>query len=179
MIAWKNTDTLASYQELLNAERVELVSAMSGENGAERVKNYSVPMGEDMAFNFAARPVNADILAKLAAFAKEAQMTEIYARHRDALVTESVYSLKQCAIAAATHHNAVGGLLARHVTINFFTLDLHAENTFDDLRKLLIYCEVEAVVADQSHQSSQIFYRMCDLWSRKKYDFHTCKEKNK
>ena len=67
MIAWKNTDTLASYQELLNAERVELVSAMSGENGAERVKAYTVPMGEDMDFNFAARPVNDDILAKLAA----------------------------------------------------------------------------------------------------------------
>ena len=57
MIAWKNMNTLASYQELQNAERVNLAAAMSGENGAERVKNYSVPMAADMDFNFARCPV--------------------------------------------------------------------------------------------------------------------------
>ena len=79
MIAWKNMNTLASYQELLKAERVDLAKAMSGESGAERVKSYSVPMGEDMDFNYAARPVNEDVLAKLAAFAKEAQLIEKFA----------------------------------------------------------------------------------------------------
>ena len=44
MITWNNLDTLASYQELLGLERVDLAAAMTGENGAERVKNYSVPM---------------------------------------------------------------------------------------------------------------------------------------
>ena len=39
MINWKNTDTLASYQELANVKRVNLAEAMSGEQGAERVKN--------------------------------------------------------------------------------------------------------------------------------------------
>ena len=63
MITWKNMDTLNSYQELLNAERVNLAAAMSGENGAERVKNYSVPMGEGLDFNFGARPVDDSILA--------------------------------------------------------------------------------------------------------------------
>jgi len=45
MIAWKNMDTLASYQALLNVPRVDLAQAMSGEEGAERVKRYTVPMG--------------------------------------------------------------------------------------------------------------------------------------
>ena len=79
MIAWKNMDTLASYQELAKAEKVDLVKVMPGESGAERVKNYSVPMGEGLAFNFGARPVDDAILAKLAAFAKEAQLTEKFA----------------------------------------------------------------------------------------------------
>ena len=79
MIAWKNMDTLAAYQELQNAERVDLVAAMSGENGAERVKNYTTPMGAGLDFNYGARPVDADILAALAAFAKEQQLTEKFA----------------------------------------------------------------------------------------------------
>ena len=38
MINWNNMDKLASYQELQKVERLDLVKAMSGENGAERVK---------------------------------------------------------------------------------------------------------------------------------------------
>ncbi len=76
MVAWKNMDTLASYQALKNVERVDLAKAMSGENGAERVKNYTVPMGAELDFNFGARPVDDKVLEALAAFAKEAQLTE-------------------------------------------------------------------------------------------------------
>ena len=79
MITWKNMDTLTSYQELLAAERVNLPAVMAGENGAERVKNYSVPMGEGLDFNYGARPVDDNILAKLAKFAEEAQLTEKFA----------------------------------------------------------------------------------------------------
>lgn len=38
MLNWNNLDTLASYQELEKAERINLAEVMSGENGAERVK---------------------------------------------------------------------------------------------------------------------------------------------
>ena len=79
MINWKNMDTLNSYKELQNVERVDLVEAMSGETGAERVRNYSVPMGAGMAFNYAARPVDDKVLAALAKFAEEAQLAEKYA----------------------------------------------------------------------------------------------------
>ena len=44
MITWNNLDTLESFKELSNVKKVNLVEAMTGENGAERVKNYSVPM---------------------------------------------------------------------------------------------------------------------------------------
>ena len=75
MITWKNMDTLASYQELCAAKRVDLAAAMSGENGAERVKGYTVPMGAGMDFNFGARPVDDAILSVLAKFAQEQQLT--------------------------------------------------------------------------------------------------------
>ena len=79
MITWKNMDTLASYQELQSVKPVALRSAMTGENGAQRVQNYSVPMGEGLAFNYGARPVDDDVLAVLAKFAQEAQLTEKFA----------------------------------------------------------------------------------------------------
>ena len=47
MITWNNLDTLDSYKELSKASRVNLAEVMSGENGAERVKNYSIPMARD------------------------------------------------------------------------------------------------------------------------------------
>ena len=79
MIAWKNLDTLAAYQKLQTAKRVNLPEAMSGESGAERVKRYSVPMGAGMAFNYGARAVDDAILSALGEFAKEVQLTEKFA----------------------------------------------------------------------------------------------------
>ena len=79
MITWKNMDTLAAYAKLQAAEKVNLPVAMSGENGAHRVKTYSAPMGEGLDFNYGARPVDDNILALLAEFAEEAQLTEKFA----------------------------------------------------------------------------------------------------
>ena len=79
MITWKNMDTLASYEALKSARKVDLVRAMSGENGAERVKGYTVPMGAGLKFNYGARPVDDNILNILAKFAEEQQMTEKFA----------------------------------------------------------------------------------------------------
>ena len=79
MITWNNLDKLASYQELLNVERVNLAEAMTGENGAERVKKYSVPMAAGLAFNYGAKSVDDNVLAALAKLSKEAQLTEKYA----------------------------------------------------------------------------------------------------
>ncbi len=78
MINWKNLDTLQSFEELGKVSRVDLVKTMSGENGAERVKNYSVPMACGMAYNYAAKEVDDDVLAALAKLADEAQLVEKY-----------------------------------------------------------------------------------------------------
>ena len=79
MISWKNMDTLASYHALKATQPINLKAEMSGENGAQRVKNYSVPMGAGMDFNFGARPVDDKILAAMKAFAEEAQLVEKFA----------------------------------------------------------------------------------------------------
>ena len=78
MINWKNLDTLDSYKKLINAERVNLVNAMTGENGAVRVRNYSVPMAEGMVYNYGAKAVDDKILEILKEMAQEAQLVEKY-----------------------------------------------------------------------------------------------------
>ena len=76
MISWNNMDTLTSYNGLFSAEKVNLAAAMTGENGAKRVRNYSVPMGAGLDFNYGARPVDDAVLAAIANFAQEAQLAE-------------------------------------------------------------------------------------------------------
>ncbi|RGV96882.1 glucose-6-phosphate isomerase [Ruminococcus sp. AF14-10] len=78
MVNWNNLDTLASFQELANVKEVDLKAAMTGESGADRVKRYSVPMAAGMAFNYAAKKVDDDVLEALAKLAEEAQLAEKY-----------------------------------------------------------------------------------------------------
>ena len=76
MINWTNLDTIQAYQELSKVAPVDLAAVMTGENGAARVKNYTVPMGAGLAFNYAAKQVDDEVLAALEKLAKETQLTE-------------------------------------------------------------------------------------------------------
>ena len=76
MITWKNLDTIGAYQELAKVARVNLAEVMSGANGADRVKKYSVPMAAGLAFNYASKQVDDQVLAALAKLAEETQLTE-------------------------------------------------------------------------------------------------------
>ena len=76
MVTWKNLDTLASYEELKNVAVVDLPAVMEGENGAERVKNYTVAMGAGLNYNYGAKKVDDKVLAALAKLAEEAQLVE-------------------------------------------------------------------------------------------------------
>ena len=76
MITWNNLDTLEAFKNLSKAERVNIAEAMSGENGAERVKTYSTPMAEGLAYNYAAKQVDDKVLDALEKLAREAQLTE-------------------------------------------------------------------------------------------------------
>ena len=55
---------------------VDIAKAMSGENGAERVKTYSTPMAEGLAYNYAAKQVDDTVLAALAELAEESQLAD-------------------------------------------------------------------------------------------------------
>ena len=80
MVAWKNMDTLKSYQELAQMKgRVNIVEAMAGEAGGDRVKKYSAPMACGLTYNYAAKEVDDTLLAKLADLAEEAQLTDKFA----------------------------------------------------------------------------------------------------
>lgn len=76
MVTWNNLDSLTAFQELVNTERVNLPEVMSGENGAQRVKAYSIPMAEGYTFNYAAKQVDDEIMSKLVALGNEAQIVE-------------------------------------------------------------------------------------------------------
>ena len=76
MATWKNLDTLETFKALSEVKRVKLAEAMSGAEGAERVKKYSVPMAEGFSYNFAAKQVDDEVLCALKALAEEAQLAE-------------------------------------------------------------------------------------------------------
>ena len=76
MITWNNLDTVKAYGELEKVAKVNLAEVMSGENGADRVRKYSVPMAEGMAFNYAAKQVDDKVLEALAKLAEETQLVE-------------------------------------------------------------------------------------------------------
>jgi len=78
MINWKNLDTLTSFAELGGLRAAALPELLTGDEGAARVKAYSVPMGEGLHFNYGARPVDDAVLAGLAKLADEAQLCEKY-----------------------------------------------------------------------------------------------------
>lgn len=76
MITWKNLDLLDSYKELTNAKEVDLTSAMAGEGGKNRVKEYSIPMAAGLSYNYAAKKVDKDILNTLEKLAAEAELAD-------------------------------------------------------------------------------------------------------
>ena len=75
MTDWKNLDELDSFKELQACEKVNLKEAMSGNNGAERVRNYTVPMAEGLTYNYAAKAVDEKILNAIRELAEEAQLS--------------------------------------------------------------------------------------------------------
>ena len=76
MADWKNLDTLASYKKLCEVKKTDLKAEINGENGAKRVREYSVPMAAGLKYNYAAKAVDDDVLSALSDLAKEAQLKE-------------------------------------------------------------------------------------------------------
>ena len=76
MVNWNNLDTISAYGELCKTAPVNLGEAMTGEKGAERVRKYSVPMAAGLAYNYAAKQVDDQVLEALAKLAEETQLAE-------------------------------------------------------------------------------------------------------
>ena len=76
MVSWNNLDTLSSYKELADVKPACLTEVMSGDNGAERVKNYSIPMAAGLSYNYASKQVDENVLAALEKLANEAQLAD-------------------------------------------------------------------------------------------------------
>ena len=79
MVKWNNFDTLSSYEEMTKLEKVNLQEVMAGENGANRVKKYNVPMGEGLVYNYAAKQVDDKVLEVLSKVADEAELVDKFA----------------------------------------------------------------------------------------------------
>ncbi len=77
---WKNFDQLESYKKLGDlGYAVDVKKAMAGENGAERVAKYQVPMSNNMVYCYASKQIDDNILDILQGLADEQQLTDKYA----------------------------------------------------------------------------------------------------
>ncbi len=74
MADWKNTNELNSFKKLGEVKPVDLKTAMSGENGAKRVKDYSIKMAAGLSYNYAAKAVDENVIAALKELADEADL---------------------------------------------------------------------------------------------------------
>ena len=128
MTNWNNLDTLASFKELQQSSPVDLKDAMSGTNGAERVKNFQVPMAAGFVFNYAARPVDDDILRTLVALANEAQLSDKF---------EELYN-------GAVINTGEKRLVLHHLTRGQLGKDVEA----DGVNKRDFYVEQQKRIAD-------------------------------
>ncbi len=73
---YENLDTLDSFKRLLSLKgQVNIQTELT----ADRVKKYSIPMAEELTFNYAAKQVNDQILTILQNLSDEAELTEKYA----------------------------------------------------------------------------------------------------
>ncbi len=80
MANWKNLDQLDAYQELVADDtKVDLRTVLAGEQGAQRVRDYALPMACGLSYNYGAKQVDDAVLGKLANLAKESQLTEKFA----------------------------------------------------------------------------------------------------
>ncbi|UTC74526.1 glucose-6-phosphate isomerase [Treponema sp. OMZ 792] len=80
---WKNLNTCKSFTKLQEvhkeqAKNLNLADIFNKENSCERVASYQVKMGGSLKYNYAAKPVNEEILKALQALSDEQNLIEKY-----------------------------------------------------------------------------------------------------
>ena len=79
MVTWANADKLASWKKLLSLKgMVSVAEELSCVQAADRIVKYSIPMGGNLTYNYAAKQVNEQILKTFAELAEEQQLVEKY-----------------------------------------------------------------------------------------------------
>lgn len=79
MVTWANADKLASWKKLLSLKgMVSVTEELSCAQAADRIAKYSIPMGGNLTYNYAAKQVNEQILKTFAELAEEQQLVEKY-----------------------------------------------------------------------------------------------------
>ena len=79
MVTWANADKLASWKKLLSLKgMVSVAEELSCAQAADRIAKYSIPMGGNLTYNYAAKQVNEQILKTFAELAEEQQLVEKY-----------------------------------------------------------------------------------------------------
>ena len=75
MVTWANADKLASWKKLLSLKgMVSVAEELSCAQAADRIAKYSIPMGGNLTYNYAAKQVNEQILKTFAELAEEQQL---------------------------------------------------------------------------------------------------------
>ncbi|MCQ2457940.1 MAG: glucose-6-phosphate isomerase [Clostridia bacterium] len=122
MIKWNNLDQLSSFEALKALKNhVCLKNALSGEQGAERARAFTVPMAAGLSYNYAAKQVDNDVLDALAALADEAQLTDKY----EALLSGEVINTgeKRMVLHQLTRGQLAGNVIADGVNKREFYLN--------------------------------------------------------
>ena len=79
MVTWANADKLASWKKLLSLKgMVSVAEELSCAQAADRIAKYSIPMGGNLTYNYAAKQVNEQILKTFAELAEEQQLVDKY-----------------------------------------------------------------------------------------------------
>lgn len=77
---YQNADKLPSWGKMLSQKgAVNVKRELSSDTASKRIASYSVPMACGLTYNYAAKEVNADVLATLTSLAKEAQLLQKFA----------------------------------------------------------------------------------------------------
>lgn len=80
-IFWENLDNLEAYKKLLALKNaVNISEELSSANASKRVKEYNVPMGAGLTYNYAAKQVDSKVLKVLKELAEQAQLTQKFAQ---------------------------------------------------------------------------------------------------
>ena len=87
-VEWCNLNKLESYKKLLSLkEAVSVKTALKGAAGAKRIADFSIPMSSGLAYNYAAKEVNRQILSIFKSLVKEASLFEKFSQGRQKITT--------------------------------------------------------------------------------------------